>query len=151
MSDPYQRPRFTREELFERRQRRRKLPPNNMKSAAKLASLAAAEYAKQQAGERDLSEESIKRFLMLSPAELNVLSMITSGNPPRNAIAILAGIRLKLEYTLKKPESAAANAVQPVTVVINSLAATPVVTTTSDAPPAAVAPEPSAEGVKETS
>lgn len=115
---------MTKDEQLIRRDRAFK-NAQSVKSAAKLASIAAAEYAKQQEQGVQLTEDTIKKFLTLSAAELNVLGMIASGNPPRNSMHILAAIRLKLEYTLKKPESAAASASQPVTVIINSLAGTP--------------------------
>lgn len=97
-----------------------------VKSATTLAAEAAKAYAEQQAkGEAALSEDAIKKFLMLTPSELNVLAMIASGRPPRHSVSILAAIKLKLEYTVKKPETEAQRSAQPVTVIIHSLADQP--------------------------
>lgn len=92
-----------------------------IKSAQQMASTVAEEYARQQKEGVHLTEEQITNLMQLTPAEMQVWNMICQGRPPRNAGAILAGIKLKLEYTRKKPETAAEKGQAPVTVVINTI------------------------------
>jgi hypothetical protein len=58
----------------------------------------------EQAEPKRLTEEEAKGFLALSREEINVLNLIAAGRPPRNAMAIMAAIRLKLEHTVSKPK-----------------------------------------------
>lgn len=105
--------------------RSRRKTDHGIKSAQKVASEAAALYAAQQAGEATLTEEAVRKFLKLTPAELNVLAMIAGGRPPRSSAQILAAIKLKLEYTLERPGSDQGKNANPVTVIINTLAGQP--------------------------
>lgn len=74
--------------------------------------------------EERLTEVDVKKFMQLSRAEIEILNKIASGRPPRNAMAIMAAIKMKLEHTVKKPGSEDSKA-PPVTVVVNSLADKP--------------------------
>jgi hypothetical protein len=129
--------RLNRERALERHRVRNK---QGIKTAQKLATEAAKVYAAQQAGELPLSEESVKKFLQLTPAELNVLGMIAGGRPPRNSTPILAAIKLKLEYTMKRPQTDEQRGAAPITVIIKSLAPVPADTTVE-----VIEPAPSAE------
>ena len=88
------------------------------------------------------TKESVRRMLVLSEQEIAMLNAITSGKPPRNAQAILAGIRLKLEYSMKKPQAEEAQDKKPVNVTITMLG--------GPAVHAAEVPYPPVEADKET-
>ena len=79
------------------------------------------------------TEEDIRKLLVLNKNEIAMLNAMTNGKPPRNAQAILAAIRLKLEYSMKKPQVEAADDKKPVNVTITMLGA-PVTTHTGDLP-----------------
>lgn len=97
-----------------------------IKSAQKLSTEMAEEYARQQAeGGLHLTPEQLDSLMQLTPAEMHVWNLICQGRPPRHATTILSGIKLKLEYTRKKPESLAERGVAPVTVVIQTLGEEP--------------------------
>lgn len=66
-------------------------------------------------------------FIGLSPAEIRMLTLIAEGRGPKNSAVIIAALKLKAEYTLKKPQGDDAR-VAPVTVVINSMGPEPVAT-----------------------
>ncbi len=51
-----------------------------------------------------LSEDQARDQLRITEADVEVLDKIASGRPPRNALAIIRGIELKLSYTLSKPK-----------------------------------------------
>lgn len=51
-----------------------------------------------------LSEIDARDQLRITEADVDVLDRIASGRPPRNALAIIRGIELKLSYTLSKPK-----------------------------------------------
>jgi hypothetical protein len=113
-----------------RADRTRDCSPALKKSAA--AALAAAELA----GKMDwtlATEEDVRKLLILSKQELEMLNAITHGTPPRNAQAILAGIRLKLEYSMKKPQAEVADDKKPVNVTITMLG-TPTAAPTEQVP-----------------
>lgn len=96
--------------------------PNMKKSAA--AALARAQIAGPH-DETEVSEEAVRKLLVLSEQEIAMLNAITNGRPPRNAQAILAGIRLKLEYSMKKPEPKGDGSKAPVSVTVNMLGPKP--------------------------
>jgi hypothetical protein len=103
------------------------------KSGSTLASESARNFAEAQKPGAGVSEDVVKKFLALNPAELNVLTMIAEGRPPRHAATILNAIRLKLEYTVKKPQSEDAKSA-PVTVVVNTIGEASVETTPAEQP-----------------
>lgn len=86
---------------------------------ADLLAAAEAELATQDTGAERLSEEDVKKFMRLSRDEINILNEIARGRPPRNAVAILAAIRLKLEHTVTPPQAKAG--VTPISVTVNTL------------------------------
>ncbi len=47
--------------------------------------------------------EQLSAELGLTQDQVDVLDRIASGRPPRNAAAIIAGIKLKLDFTQPKP------------------------------------------------
>jgi FixJ family two-component response regulator len=96
--------------------------PINRKKVANLLEQV-AERVEIPADEQ-MDEESVKKMMRLSRSELEALNAISSGRPPRNAQAILAGIRLKLEYTVKPPETKSAG-VGTVHVTVNTLGEKP--------------------------
>lgn len=53
-----------------------------------------------------LTEGEQRQELFLTPEQVAVLDKIASGKPPRNALAILKAIDLKLSYTQPKPKQA---------------------------------------------
>jgi hypothetical protein len=111
-----------------RADRTRDCSPSLKKSAA--TALAAAELA----GKMDwtmATEEDVRKLLILSKQELEMLNAITHGTPPRNAQAILAGIRLKLEYSMKKPQAEESSDKKPVNVTVTMLGVPPVTTITA--------------------
>lgn len=72
--------------------------------------------------EQRLTEEIVKRFLRLTKADIDFLDRCASGNPPRNAMAGIMAIRLKLENTITPPPPPVREekpTVAPVTVVIH--------------------------------
>lgn len=49
--------------------------------------------------------EEIREVLKISPRDLAALNRITSGKPPRNSMAILKAIELKMSYVYPKPKT----------------------------------------------
>ena len=49
-------------------------------------------------------QEELREIMKLTPEEIRVLSLISSGRPPRNAIAILKAIDLKASLAYSKPK-----------------------------------------------
>ena len=68
-----------------------------------------------------VDEATIQKALVPTAEDIDVLNGIAAGRAPRNSQAILSAIKLKLEYSTRKPEPAAAQAQAPVTVVINTI------------------------------
>jgi hypothetical protein len=129
---------FIRAAAAKKRYQERKASPTIKASAVKALMQA------QIAGEQNwpaATEEDVRKMLVLSKQELAMLDAITSGKPPRNAQSILAGIRLKLEYSMKKPKEEAGDSQKPVHVTVNMLSSAP-----AEAPP----PAAEAETDKET-
>ena len=120
-------------ELHVRKARERNA--QGIKSAQKISTELADEYARQQKEGVKLTEDQITHLMQLTPAEMQVWNMICQGRPPRNSQAILAGIKLKLEYTRKKPETAAEKGAAPVTVVIQTIGAAEVQPPADEAKP----------------
>jgi hypothetical protein len=116
--------------------RRRNLKPKaGDLLAAATAVIQAQEQARQEGRDDErLDESTVKKFMQLSRAELDVLNQIARGHPPRNALAILAAIRLKLEHTVAPVVSAGAGAV-PITVTVNTLGPEPRATVQAEPPP----------------
>ena len=116
-----------------KRRKERKASPTIKASAVKALMQA------QIAGEQNwpaATEEDVRKMLVLSKQEIAMLDAITSGKPPRNAQSILAGIRLKLEYSMKKPKEEEGDRSKPVHVTVNMLSSLP-----SEAPPPAAEAE----------
>jgi hypothetical protein len=68
-----------------------------------------------------VDEATIQKALVPTAEDIDVLNGIAAGRAPRNSQAILSAIKLKLEYSTRKPEPAATQAQAPVTVVINTI------------------------------
>jgi hypothetical protein len=120
-----------------KRRAERKASPTIKASAVKALIEASLAGSQDYPG---ASEESVRKMLTLTEQEIAMLNAITSGKPPRNAQSILAGIRLKLEYSMKKPQAEAPTEKHPVHVTVQMLGAAPV----------AVAPSADAETTEDT-
>ncbi len=68
--------------------------------------------------EDGVDETTVKKFLRLSRQDVEMLNLIASGRPPRNATAILAAIKLKMEATVAPPERKGDEGKQPVNVTV---------------------------------
>jgi hypothetical protein len=122
---------FLRAQRDKARRDRPGLAPQMKVSAARA--LAEAELAGNAAWPA-ATEEDIRKLLVLNQNEIAMLNAMTNGKPPRNAQAILAAIRLKLEYSMKKPQIEVADDKKPVNVTITMLGAPVTTTTTGDLP-----------------
>jgi hypothetical protein len=131
MSDkPDEAARFIKNATAKKKRAERKASPT-IKASAEKALMQAA-----MAGAQNwplATEEDVRKLLTLTKQEIAMLAAITSGKPPRNAQSILAGIRLKLEYSMKKPKEEEGDRSKPVHVTVNMLSSAPV-----EAPPPAV-------------
>lgn len=124
---------FIRSETLRIRREGRKASPTIKICAAKALALA------EIAGRADwppATEEDVRKLMILSQREIEMLNAITSGRPPRNAQSILAGIRLKLEYSMKKPQAEVASDKHPVHVTVQMLGGTSASVTAEQAPSA---------------
>jgi len=120
----------------ERKQRAERKASPTIKASAEKALMQAA-----IAGAQNwplATEEDVRKLLTLTKQEIAMLDAITSGKPPRNAQSILAGIRLKLEYSMKKPKEEGSDQSKPVHVTVNMLSSVPA----EVPPPAAEAEKP---------
>lgn len=113
-------------------ERRRQSTEKSRTSAQKIATELQKAYAEQKESGLHLTPEQIDGLMQLTAAEMHAWNLICQGRPPRNSREILSGIKLKLEYTRKKPDSQPAAGVAPVTVVINTIGPEPTVEVNPD-------------------
>ena len=121
---------FIKNAVAKKKRRERKASPSIKASAEKALMQAAIAGAQNWPL---ATEEDVRKLLTLTKQEIAMLDAITSGKPPRNSQSILAGIRLKLEYSMKKPQAEEAGEKKPVNVTVTVLGAPPVVATTTPA------------------
>ena len=69
---------------------------------------------------KDMSEAEVQEALRPTDLDVIMLNRIATGKAGRHSQAILSAIKLKLEWSTRKPEAVSA-AQAPVTVVINNL------------------------------
>ena len=73
------------------------------KYRARIAELEAELQAEKEKGGQGLGQEDLRRALQATRDDVALLNRVI-GNPPRNAMAIIKGLTLKLEYAYSKPK-----------------------------------------------
>lgn len=69
-----------------------------------MHALAERERRKKQKHEPAFSDETeMKAKVTLTQAEMDAWNQIAAGRPMRNSTAVLAAIKMKMEYTVQKP------------------------------------------------